>query len=198
MARRFLQFAPVFAFIPLLFTPEARPSRPTIDWIVPSGYAGWLVIAWNCAEGEPLATFQVTDDTDHYRVPLNTDGIACISDDFPDGGYILGSFTHPDGTNAPVRHGITRGASDTYYLTPGSPVPTPVTTGHVYSVASIGIGDDYALGDDCDLRDFLHRHFGEPNSPVRCEPVYHRTPPEGYIATAEAQRSATPTSNPAR
>lgn len=183
VARYVLLVVPILAIVPIMVTTRADSSGPVIDWVVPQDYEGWLVIAWNCADGDPISTFNVPPDDDHYRIQLSSDGIACIADDFPARGYTLGTFTFPDGKEAPVHHGITRDATDTYYLSPGSPVPTPVTTNQVYSVASIGIGDEYALGDECDLRAFLHQHFGEPNSTVRCEPIYYRTPPDWYLAT---------------
>lgn len=174
MTRRLLVYSGITLFVVLLFLILVRPlleARLTVvDYTVPAGYSGWLVIAWNCEGGADLDDLRT--DGNHFGVAYDAGGVACLAGSPPSPGYGIGGYEYPDGSDAPVEIGGTINATAYYAATPvagGTPVLS--TTGHIYGIASLGIGTDTSLGDRCDLEAFLQRRFGEPRSNQPCGPI---------------------------
>lgn len=174
MTRRLLVYTGIIVVAVLLFLIVVRPileARLTIvDYVVPQGYTGWLVVAWDCAGGRDFDDLRT--DGNHFTVAYDASGIACLASDPPSPGYGIGGYRYPDGSDAPVQAGGVLNAALYYAATPvAGGTPTPSTTGHTYNLASLGIGAEGSLGDRCDLEKFLHEHFGEPISGQPCGPI---------------------------
>lgn len=174
MTRRLLVYSGITLVVVLLFIIVVRPileARLTIvDYVVPQGYVGWLVVSWNCAGGRDFD--DLNTDGNHYGVVFAADGTACLANAAPSPGYGIGGYRYPDGSDAPVRPGGVLNAAQYYAATPVSGGTGAVsTTGHTYNIASIGQGDEASLGDRCDLEQFLQQRFGEPLSDQPCGPI---------------------------
>ncbi len=153
------------------------PGRePVVEWVAPDGYEGWLVIAWNCPTGARLDDLRVGRFPDRYRVALGHDGTACVADPFP-ARFVWNEYRHSDGTVAPVVAGGQRGAPESWVVTPDGATPTATGPDYSFSYASIGIADDYVLGDACEFERFLADRFGQPAPSGPCPPMYHTSPP---------------------
>ena len=174
MTRRLLVYTGIVALVVAIFLIAIRPileARLTIvDYAVPQGYVGWLVVAWNCPGGRSFDELQT--DGNHYGVLFDANGVACLADPPPSPGYGIGGYRYLDGSDAPVRPGGTLNAAAYYVATPATGgTPAISTTGHTYNLASIGIGGEGTLGDRCDLERFLQQRFGEPLSGQPCGPI---------------------------
>ncbi len=174
MTRRLLVYSGITLVVVLLFIIVVRPileARLTIvDYVVPQGYVGWLVVSWDCAGGQDFDDLNV--DGNRYAVVFAGDGTACLTDPAPSPGYGIGGYHYPDDRDAPVRPGGVLNAARYYAATPASGgIGVVSTTGHIYNIASIGQGDEGSLGDRCDLERFLQARFGEPISGQPCGPI---------------------------
>lgn len=144
-----------------------RERAPTIDFVVPDGYLGWLVVGWECAGGQPLAAYRASGEN-RYVIRYEPDGTACLSDVFPDNGYLTKEKVYASGGPAPVLSGYTRGAR--VVLTPGA---APVEARWIFSIDALREDGGRVLGDNCDLDAFLFDRFDYPLPTVpRCEPLY--------------------------
>ena len=174
MPRRLLAYTGIIIVAVLLFLIVVRPileARLTIvDYVVPAGYTGWLVVAWDCAGGQDFGDLRA--DGNHFTVAYDADGVVCLSNDPPSPGYGIGGFRYPGGGDAPVQPGGALNAAIYYAATPpAGGTPAGSTTGHTYNLASVGIGSEGVLGDRCDLERFLQVRFGEPVSGQPCGPI---------------------------
>ena len=173
LTRRIVIYSAITVVVVALFLIVVRPlleaKLTIIDYAVPTGYSGWLVVSWNCAGGTAFG--DLPKDGNRHLITFAADGTACVADNSPSPGYGIGHFTYVDGGAAPARPGGSLDAARYYAATPTGGTPAASTTGHTYSLASIGIGGPASLGDRCDLDQFLQQHFGEPRSGWPCGPV---------------------------
>ena len=174
MTRRLLTYSGIIVLVIAIFLIAIRPileARLTIvDYVVPQGYVGWLVVAWNCPGGRQFDDLNV--DGNRYGVLFDANGVACLADAPPSPGYGIGGYRYVDGGDAPAKPGGTLNAAGYYAATPAAGgAPAVSTTGHTYNLASIGIGGEGTLGDRCDLERFLQQRFGEPLSSQPCGPI---------------------------
>lgn len=152
--------------------------EPVVEWIVPEGYVGWLVVAWKCPGGERLEDLRVGRVPDRYRVVLGRTGVACVADPFP-GDFVWKEYRYPDGAAAPVVGGGQRGRRESWVVTADGATPTTAGPDYSFSYGSIGIADEYVLGDACAFERFLADRFDQPLPGGPCPPLFHTSPPPG-------------------
>jgi hypothetical protein len=151
---------------------EYRDSRPVLITVyVPARYEGWVVVAWNCPGGARLRDAFVGGR--RYELAASETGSVCLADPIPATGFNL------------LRYGLsgTSGYAPVFRVdpvnvfpdTPRSPTLDPrvgAASGVHYDIAWVDIVEDtpaaYALGDQCDLVEYLTRTFGEPTVQVPC------------------------------
>lgn len=139
--------------------------QPSISFVVPDNYTGYLVTRWECPGGIALKGAALGGWQD-LTVVFDASGTACVADSIPPTGFQVGGFHYGDGRNAPVIVGGTRG--------PDRASPAGEAD-YVFSpLASIGIGNGQILGDECSLQEFLTARFGVPprGNAGECEPIY--------------------------
>jgi hypothetical protein len=172
--RRLLVYSGITLFVVIAFVIAVRPLLEArlviVDYVVPAGYTGWLVVAWDCPGGQDIDDLRT--DGNHRLVRFDERGVACLASPAPSPGYGIGSYRYPDGSDAPVQAGGSFTAAAYYAATPvAGTAPIPPATGQTYNIASTGIGTEDSLGDRCDLERFLAERFGEPRSNWPCGPI---------------------------
>jgi hypothetical protein len=154
----------VIAVVGLLF---ARATAVNKVWFeVPSGYQGFLVTRWECFGGVSLPLANWLLGNVEAIITYDQRGAACVENPIPEGGFRIGGFIYREGGVAPVVIGGTR-ARQGRSTDPNEPE-------FVYTLASIGIGEQGRLGDECSLSTFLHEEFDAPLRPagMSCDPIW--------------------------
>ncbi len=173
-----------------------RADQPVlVVFQVPKNYSGWLVVSWNCENGQRLADSIVNGR--RYEPVFADDGTLCLVDDMPDSGYTVVGYRYVSGLNdgndgdgvhlvasAFLRAGPTSVRPDA----PGTTTIVPAIGGSTdqrYDIAwvevrSVPNADDAAetfpkeelrLGDRCDLDRFMRERFAEPPTATTCGPI---------------------------
>lgn len=78
-----------------------RADQPIIvHFTVPAYYSGWLVVSWNCANGEQLSNHSVGGR--RYALSFSDQGTICLADTVPSEGYDVTGYTfaEPDRPDA--------------------------------------------------------------------------------------------------
>ncbi|MCA9876881.1 MAG: hypothetical protein KC442_03850 [Thermomicrobiales bacterium] len=136
-----------------------------LRFVVPDGYAGYLVPRWECSGGVELQRNALGGFRDQV-VTFDADGAACFGEPIPGHGFRVLGYEDAQGNALPVIQGGTRALE----------MVTETGTGperFVFSpIASLGVGNGQILGDECALRDFLETEFGVPERAVTCDPIY--------------------------
>ncbi len=173
-----------------------RGDQPVlVVFQVPKNYSGWLVVSWNCENGQRLADSLVNGR--RYDPEFADDGTLCLVDDVPASGYTVIGYRYVSGLNDGTAGDGVHLVSSPFLraeptsVRPDAPGTTTIdpaigaTSDHRYDIAwvevrSVPNADDAAetfpkeelrLGDRCDLDRFMGERFAEPPTATTCGPI---------------------------
>ncbi len=173
-----------------------RGAQPVlVVFQVAKNYSGWLVVSWNCENGQRLADSIVNGR--RYEPVFADDGTLCLVDDLPASGYTVVGYRYAsrlsdgnadDGVHLVASPFLWAGPTSVSPDAPGTTTIDPPiggSTDHRYDIAwvevrSVPNADDAAetfpkeglqLGDRCDLDRFMRERFAEPPTATTCGPI---------------------------
>lgn len=103
----FVVLASVLLAAAWFFWHIARPG-PSLIFLVPDGYTGYLLTRWECRGGE-LAPRNAMGAYGNHLLAFTVEGTACLADAISRGGFRVLGLDYANGTPAPVIVGGARG-----------------------------------------------------------------------------------------